>query len=56
MPTNVVQYSTPSTAVAQKEPRVVQTQAAGNKMDTLKSFTRGITKQDWGFVRLYRSP
>ena len=56
IPTDVVQYSTHSTAVAQKGPRVVQTQAAGNKRDTLKSFTRGITKQGWDFIRLYRSP
>ena len=31
IPTDVVQYSTHSTAVAQKGPRVVQTQAAGNR-------------------------
>ena len=31
IPTNVVQYSTPSTAVTQKGPRVVQTQAAENR-------------------------
>ena len=41
IPTNKERYSTPSTAVAQEGPRVVQTQAAGNKRDTLKSFTRG---------------
>ena len=56
IPTDVVRYSTPSTTVTQKGPRVVQTQAAGNKRDTLKSFTRGITKQGWDFIRLYRSP
>ena len=42
IPTNKEWYSTPSTAVAQKGPRVAQTQAAGNKRDTPKSLTRGI--------------
>ena len=56
IPTDKERYSTPSTAVAQKGPRVAQTQAAGNKRDTLKSFTQGIPKQGWGFARLYRSP
>ena len=41
IPTNKERYSTHSTAVAQGGPRVAQTQAAGNKRDTLKSFTRG---------------
>ena len=56
IPTDVVRYSTHSTAVAQKGPRVAQTLAAGNKRDTPKSFTQGITKQGWDFIRLYRSP
>ena len=43
IPTNVLQYSTHSTAVAQGGPRVAQTQAAGNRKDTPKSFTRGTT-------------
>ena len=34
IPTNKERYSTHSTAVAQKEPRVAQTQAAGNRKDT----------------------
>ena len=55
IPTNKERYSTHSTAVAQKGPRVAQTQVAGNKRDTRKSFTRGIIKQGWGFVRLYRT-
>ena len=34
IPTNKERYSAHSTAVAQKEPRVAQTQAAGNRKDT----------------------
>ena len=55
IPTDVVRYSTPSTAVAQGGPRVAQTQAAGNKRDTPESFTRGIPQQHRIPILLYRT-
>ena len=55
VPTDVVRYSTLSTAVAQKGPRVAQTQAAGNKRDTPESFTRGIPQQHRIPILLYRT-
>ena len=42
IPTDRERYSTHSTAVAQKDPRVAQTHAAGTKRDTPRSLTRGI--------------
>ena len=41
--------------MAQKEPRIAQTLAAGNKRDTPKGFTRGIAWRGWDFVWLYRN-
>ena len=41
--------------MAQKEPRIAQTLAAGNKRDTPKGFTRGIAWRGWDFIWLYRN-